>query len=98
MKRYEVPLSAKRTLGLARVTLTTADMVLSALFVTVACRVAGRDVEPDIQGTASDRPDREQLDSSAIGRELGFEPAWDLDHGLDATYGWYEDYFAAETG
>jgi len=61
-------------------------------------RVAGRDVEPDIQGTASDRPDREQLDSSAIARELGFEPAWDLDHGLDATYGWYEDYFVAETG
>jgi len=61
-------------------------------------RVARRDVEPDIQGTRSGRPDREQLDSSAIARELGFEPVWDLDHGLDATYGWYEDYFAGETG
>ena len=61
-------------------------------------RISGRDVEPDIRAAAFDRPDREELDSSAIRRELGFEPAWDLDHGLDATYGWYEDYFAGETG
>jgi CDP-glucose 4,6-dehydratase len=61
-------------------------------------RVSGREVEPDIRGAGSGRPDREELDSSAIRRELGFEPAWDLDHGLDATYGWYEDYFADEAG
>jgi CDP-glucose 4,6-dehydratase len=52
-------------------------------------RAAGRDVEPDVRGKPAERPDREELDSAAIRRELGWAPAWDLDRGLRATYDWY---------
>jgi CDP-glucose 4,6-dehydratase len=55
-------------------------------------RVSGRDLEPDVQGeAASGPPDRQEVDSSAIRGELGWEPAWDLDRGLAATYHWYEE-------
>jgi CDP-glucose 4,6-dehydratase len=52
-------------------------------------RASGTDVEADVRGEPSGRPDREELDSSAIRRELGFEPAWKLGRGLEATYAWY---------
>jgi CDP-glucose 4,6-dehydratase len=59
-------------------------------------RASGREVEADVRGEPSGRPDREELDSSAIRRELGFEPAWNLDRGLGATYAWYEARLGAE--
>jgi CDP-glucose 4,6-dehydratase len=52
-------------------------------------RAAGSDAEPDIRGEPAERPDREELDSSAIRRELGWAPAWDLDRGLRAAHAWY---------
>jgi CDP-glucose 4,6-dehydratase len=53
--------------------------------------VSGVNVEPDIQGegTPHGEIDRQFLDSTAIKTELGWEPAWDLDRGLSATWEWY---------
>jgi CDP-glucose 4,6-dehydratase len=53
--------------------------------------VSKKDIEPDIQGdgTPLGEIDRQFLDSSAIKAELGWEPRWDLDRGLAATYEWY---------
>ncbi|HEX4719392.1 MAG TPA: GDP-mannose 4,6-dehydratase [Thermoleophilaceae bacterium] len=55
--------------------------------------VAGADVEPDIHGdgTPHGEIDRQFLDSSAIKEELGWEPQWDLDRGLAATWRWYAE-------
>ena len=55
-------------------------------------RVTGKDVEPDIrgEGTPAAEIDRQFLDSTAIGEELGWRPQWDLDRGLAATWEWYE--------
>jgi CDP-glucose 4,6-dehydratase len=54
---------------------------------------AGADVEPDVQGTASPngQVDRQFLDSRAIRAELGWQPQWDLDRGLAATWRWYSE-------
>jgi CDP-glucose 4,6-dehydratase len=54
--------------------------------------VSGRDLEPDIQGTGTPHGEinRQFLDSAAIRAELGWEPTWDLDRGLEATWEWYE--------
>ena len=52
-------------------------------------RAAGADVEPEVRGAPAERPDRQELDSSAIRHELGWAPAWDLDRGLRAAYAWY---------
>jgi len=53
---------------------------------------SGRDLEPDVQGegTPFGEIDRQFLDSTAIGEELGWRPAWELDSGLAETYRWYE--------
>jgi CDP-glucose 4,6-dehydratase len=53
---------------------------------------SGRDLEPDVQGegTPFGEIDRQFLDSTAIGEELGWRPAWELDRGLAETYRWYE--------
>ena len=55
-------------------------------------RVAGRDVEPDVQGVGTPRGeiDRQVLDSTSIREELGFEPRFDLQRGLEETWRWYE--------
>jgi CDP-glucose 4,6-dehydratase len=54
---------------------------------------AGSDLEPDIQGEGvpPGEIDRQQLDSTAIREELGWEPLWDLEKGLAATYDWYRE-------
>jgi CDP-glucose 4,6-dehydratase len=55
--------------------------------------VAGAEVEPDVQGKAgpNGQIDRQFLDSSAIRDELGWQPQWDLDRGLAATWRWYSE-------
>jgi CDP-glucose 4,6-dehydratase len=52
---------------------------------------AGSDLEPDIQGDGvpAGEIDRQQLDSTAIREELGWEPAWGLERGLAETWAWY---------
>jgi CDP-glucose 4,6-dehydratase len=54
-------------------------------------KIAGTDLEPDVQGegTPHGEIDRQFLDSTAIKQELGWEPSWDLDRGLAATWDWY---------
>jgi CDP-glucose 4,6-dehydratase len=54
--------------------------------------VSGRDVEPDVrgQGTPPGEIDRQYLDSTAIREQLGWQPRWDLERGLRASWEWYE--------
>lgn len=54
--------------------------------------VSGHDEEPDIQGegTPHGEIDRQFLDSTRIGEELGWQPSWELDDGLRETWAWYE--------
>jgi CDP-glucose 4,6-dehydratase len=54
-------------------------------------RISGRDVEPDVRGEPAERPDRQEVDSTAIRRELGWQPAWNLDRGLRTAYAWYAE-------
>jgi nucleoside-diphosphate-sugar epimerase len=48
-------------------------------------------VEPDVRGEPAERPDRQEVDSTAIRRELGWQPAWNLDRGLRTAYAWYAE-------
>ncbi|MGH2798117.1 MAG: NAD-dependent epimerase/dehydratase family protein [Thermoleophilaceae bacterium] len=54
--------------------------------------VAGRSVEPDIRGkgTPPGEIGRQYLDATALREELGWEPRWDLERGLRASWEWYE--------
>jgi CDP-glucose 4,6-dehydratase len=56
--------------------------------------VSGRDAEPEVQGegTPHGEIDRQFLDSSRIGAELGWKPRWELDDGLRETWSWYEQH------
>jgi CDP-glucose 4,6-dehydratase len=58
--------------------------------------VSGRSLEPDIrgQGTPPGEIGRQYLDSSALRDELGWEPKWDLERGLRASWEWYERHLA----
>jgi CDP-glucose 4,6-dehydratase len=53
-------------------------------------QVSGKGLEPEVEGEPTERPDRQEVDSTAIRRELGWAPAWGLERGLAATYQWYE--------
>jgi CDP-glucose 4,6-dehydratase len=52
---------------------------------------SGRSVEPEVRGvgTPHGEIDSQFLDSSAIRTELGWEPKWELERGLRATWEWY---------
>jgi CDP-glucose 4,6-dehydratase len=54
--------------------------------------VSGREIEPDVrgEGTPHGEIDRQYLDSTAIREQLGWEPRWELERGLTATWEWYE--------
>jgi CDP-glucose 4,6-dehydratase len=59
-------------------------------------RASGADLEPDVRGSGSPgAAARQELDSAAIRAELGWDPAWDLDRGLAATYDWYRAHLDA---
>jgi CDP-glucose 4,6-dehydratase len=53
--------------------------------------IAGAALEPDVQGDGTPHGElpRQWLDCGAIAGELNWRPAWDLQSGLEATYGWY---------
>jgi CDP-glucose 4,6-dehydratase len=59
--------------------------------VTRLIEVSGRGVTPDVRGSGVPHAeiDRQYLDASAIRRELGWAPRWDLERGLRATWEWY---------
>ena len=68
------------------------DQAISVLeLVQTLIRVAGVDVEPDVQGegTPAGEIDRQVLDSTAIRGELGWEARFDLETGLRRTWEWY---------
>jgi CDP-glucose 4,6-dehydratase len=76
------------------------DQAISVLeLVSTLSRVAGRDLEPDVQGegTPPGEIERQVLDSTAIREELGWNPSFDLETGLRRTWQWYESRLA-ETG
>ena len=54
--------------------------------------VSGRGVEPDVRGagTPAGEIDRQYLDSTAIRKELGWEPRVGLNEGLRRAWEWYE--------
>ena len=58
--------------------------------------ISGVEVEPDVKGTGFPHGEvpYQWLDSSALGRELGWRPEWDLQAGLEATYHWYSQQAA----
>lgn len=60
--------------------------------VRMLIEIAGLDIEPDVRGQGIPHGElaRQWLDHGAMARELGWEPAWDLERGLRETYGWYE--------
>ena len=53
--------------------------------------VSGAELTPDVQGqgTPHGEIDRQYLDSSSIGAELGWRPRIELDEGLRRTHEWY---------
>jgi CDP-glucose 4,6-dehydratase len=53
--------------------------------------VSGADVEPDVRGagTPPGEIDRQYLASDSIRAELGWQPRWELEEGLRATWEWY---------
>jgi CDP-glucose 4,6-dehydratase len=69
----------------------TGEPVSVSALVERLIAVSGADVEPDVQGegTPHGEIDRQFLDSSAIKSELGWQPSWDLERGLAATWDWY---------
>lgn len=60
-------------------------------------KLSDHDVEPDIrgEGTPHGEIDRQYLDSTAIREELGWEPRWDLERGLRASWEWYRGYLGS---
>jgi CDP-glucose 4,6-dehydratase len=58
--------------------------------------VSGRPLEPDVRGEGAPPGEigRQYLDSSAIREELGWEPKWDLERGLRASWEWYERHLS----
>jgi CDP-glucose 4,6-dehydratase len=57
--------------------------------------ISGLDVEPIVEGTGVPHGelDRQYVDSTAIQWELGWNPRWDLEDGLRATWDWYARAF-----
>ncbi|HEY2767605.1 MAG TPA: NAD-dependent epimerase/dehydratase family protein [Solirubrobacteraceae bacterium] len=60
--------------------------------------ISGVEVEPEVrgEGTPHGELSRQWLDSSAIRERLGWEPAWDLQEGLERTFHWYESILPAQ--
>lgn len=60
-------------------------------------KLSDHDVEPDIrgEGTPHGEIDRQYLDSTAIREELGWDPRWDLERGLRASWEWYRGYLGS---
>jgi len=54
--------------------------------------IAGSTIEPDVRGHGTPHGEltSQWLDSGAMLHELGWTPSWDLQRGLEETYGWYE--------
>jgi CDP-glucose 4,6-dehydratase len=65
--------------------------------------ISGVHTDPDVQGEGFPHGEvpYQWLDSSALERELGWRPRWDLQQGLEAAYRWYAaqpDAYLEEAG
>lgn len=65
--------------------------------VSMICRVAGSDAEPDIRGhgTPAGEIDRQFVDSSKLRELTGWRPRVELEDGLRRTVEWYREHPAA---
>jgi CDP-glucose 4,6-dehydratase len=63
----------------------------------VICRVAGTEVEPDFRGdgTPAGEIDRQFVDAAKLRELTGWEPAVDLEEGVERTIAWYREFPAA---
>ena len=59
--------------------------------------LAGTGVEPDIRGTGNPEGeiDRQYVDAAKLRERCGWEPAVDLEQGLERTIEWYREHPAA---
>jgi CDP-glucose 4,6-dehydratase len=62
--------------------------------IEIVCRLAGTDVEPDIRGrgTPAGEIDRQWLDHTKLTELTGWQPAVELEDGLDRTIAWYREH------
>jgi CDP-glucose 4,6-dehydratase len=62
--------------------------------VQVVCKVAGTDVEPDVQGagTPAGEIDRQYVDSTKLRSLTGWAPKVDLEEGVRRTVDWYREH------
>ena len=62
--------------------------------VEIIARLAGAAVEPDIRGTGNPEGeiDRQFVDPTKLREVVGWEPAVDLEQGLERTIAWYRDH------
>ena len=62
--------------------------------------LAGTGVEPDVRGTGNPKGeiDRQWVDAAKLRERCGWEPAVDLDRGLELTIEWYREHPEARPG
>ncbi len=58
-------------------------------------RVMGSKLEPEVRNEASNEIIHQYLSAAKARRELGWHPLFDLETGLVATVGWYQDFLTA---
>ena len=58
-------------------------------------RVMGSKLEPEVRNEASNEIIHQYLSAAKARRELGWHPLFDLETGLAATVGWYQDFLTA---
>jgi CDP-glucose 4,6-dehydratase len=65
--------------------------------VEIICRIAGTQVEPDIQGSGAPQGeiDRQYVDTTKLRTLTGWAPETALEEGLERTVAWYREYPAA---
>ena len=70
----------------------SADQPLSVLdLVARIQKIAGTDLTPDVQGTATHEISHQYLSSAKARSQLGWEPKYSIDEALSATIDWYRD-------
>lgn len=74
------------------INVTGSEPASSRTVVDILCDIDGNGIDPIVKGKPNDQSD-EYLDDSKL-RELGWEPAYSLRQGLQATYDWFKENMA----